>query len=322
MTMISPTQSNVQAAMVSFLSAVLPGTAGTPPAVFVGSIVGKTMTVSRVIVGAIIPGCPVLGAAPGTTVISQISGPTGGAGVYAVSQSQTAGNPPTGATFSSGVSVIAGQPNRAVEPANPYFAVVTPPRFTRVATNVDSTQDVKFFGTIVGTVMSVSVINLGEIEVGASVFGAGVAAGTSVVALGTGSGGVGTYVVAPSQNIAGETLSAGWKTLMQTAIADIQIDFHSPDTLGGDFAQIVSTAIRDEFGVDFFADLVAPLNGVVPLYADDPHQVPFINAENQYEWRWILEAKVEVDQRIRVSQQFADAVDLTLVDVPAVYPLS
>lgn len=322
MATISPTQSNVQAALAAFLSAVLPGTAGTSAAVFVGSIVGKTLTVSRMIVGTILPGCPVLGAAPGTTVVSQISGPIGGAGVYAVSQSQTAGNPPTGATFSSGVSIIAGQPNRAVEPANPYFAVITPPRFTRAATNVDSMQDVKFSGSIAGTVMTVSAIAVGEIEVGAAVFGSGVAAGTSVVALGTGTGGIGTYVVAPSQNLAGETLSAGWKTLTQTAIADVEIDFHSPDTLAGDFAQIVSTAIRDEFGVDFFAGLAAPLNGVVPLYADDPHQVPFINAENQYEWRWILEAKVEVDQSIRVPQQFADAVDLTLVDVPAVYPLA
>jgi len=319
MAAISPTQSNAQAALAAFLGQVLPGTPGVIPTIFAGTIAGALLTVSSIIMGTIGLGSPLLGAAAGTVILSQASGPAGGIGVYNLSVSQVAAN---SITMATGVSIIAGQQNRSAEPANPFFAVITPIRFDRFSTNVDASQDVKFTGSITGNVLTVSAIETGEILLGAMVTGQGIAFGTTITGFLTGTGGTGTYQVSQSQTVAVDTLSAGWKTLTQNAQITIQIDFHSSDTTAGDFAQTVSTALRDPYGVDFFAGLAAPLNGVVPLIADDPVQRPFINAENQYEWRWSLDCKLEMNQTIIVPQTYADSADVTLVDVLAVYPLS
>jgi hypothetical protein len=319
---ISLSQSTVQAALSAFLYEILPGPfSGDPPAVFSGWITGDVLTVSNIIEGTIELYSPVLGAAPGTTILSQISGTAGGVGTYSVSVSQTLGSAPTGVTLATGVDIIAGQPNRAAEPANPFFVVMTPIRFDRLATNVDSVQDVKFTGSIAANLLIVTEVQTGGILVGASVFGEGVAAGTQIIASRTGSGGIGTYLLSNSQSILSEALSAGWKTLTQNAASTIQCDFHTSDTTAGDFAQTVSTALRDEFGVNFFAGLSPPLNGVVPLYADDPAQRPFVNAESQYEWRYVLDIHLEIEQTIQVPQTFADSVDPTFVSVEASYPI-
>jgi hypothetical protein len=319
MPMISPTQSNAQAALSSFLSQVLPGVAGAQPAVFSGTISGSLLTVSEMFTGAISSYAPLLGAAPGSIILSQASGSSGGIGTYNISVSQIASNSKTMAT---GVSIIAGQQNRAMEPVNPFFVVMTPIRFDRFATNVDYSDDVKFVGSIASNVLTVTHVDTGVLTPGATVFGANVVAGTTIIYQMTGApiGGIGTYQVSKSQTILSETLSAGWKTLTQDAQITIQIDFHSSDTTAGDFAQTVSTALRDAYGVDFFASLAIPLNGVVPLYADDPVQRPFVNAENQFEWRWSLDCRLEVIQTIRVPEQYSDSATVTLVDVPAIFP--
>src|SRR5271156_966417 len=79
-----------------------------------------------------------------------------------------------------GQTIVSGQNNRVPEPQPGDFIVMTPIRFVRVETNLDSSQDCKFTGTIAGALMSVSDVLSGEIEVGANVFGVGVAANTVV----------------------------------------------------------------------------------------------------------------------------------------------
>lgn len=313
---ISPTQSNVQAALRAFLLAVLPGVSGSTPAVFVGTIAGTTLTVTNILQGSIALNVPVLGAVPGTIITANGTG-TGGIGSYTVSISQTLSNATTMAT---GVTVVAAQQNRVPETNNPYFAVMTPIRFTRLATNVDQSADTKFTGAIDGNTLTVSDVAFGQIILGATIFGTGVAANTMVVAFGTGGGGTGTYMVSPSQTVASETLSAGKKTLTEEAESVVQLDFHSPDTLAGDFAQTVSASLRDEYGTTFFASLTPPFDGVSPLYADDPRQMPFISDQSQYEWRWVLEARLQVSQTVSVPQEYADAASVTIKDVSALYP--
>jgi hypothetical protein len=320
MASISPTQSDAQAALAAFIVAVLPGSASSAPAVFAGFISGTTLTIMSVKAGTVSAGLPLLGAAPGTVIIEQLSGTTGGVGTYQISPSQMIGDSETGATMSTGVSIYAGQQNRVSEPVNPFFVMMTPIPIERLSTNVDFSQDVKFTGQISSTILDVTAIDHGAIEVGASIFGSGIASGTSVIAFAGGSGGTGTYIIAPSQSVSSEMMSAGWKILTQNVKITVQCDFHSPDTTAGDFAQTVSTALRDEYGVSFFANLSAPQNGVVPLYADDPRQVPFENAESQFEWRWSLDVQLEFVQAIQLPQKYADSADLNIVDVTASYP--
>lgn len=93
----------------------------------------------------------------------------------------------------------------------------------------------------------------------------------------------------------------------------VQLDVHGPDS--GDNAQIISTLLRDEYGVTAFEG-----TGVTPLYTEDPRQLPFQNAEQQYEDRWVVEASLQVNEVVTVPQQYADALDVVLISVDATYP--
>lgn len=323
---ISPTQSNALAALRTFLMGVLPGTSGQDPAVFQGTIAGTVLTVAPLpglagggIVGSIAVNSPLLGAAPGTFVLAQLTGLTGGVGTYQVSVSQALQLP---RTMSTGVSVVTGQANRVPEPNNPWFVVMTPLRSRRLSTNLDKSGDVKFTGTIAGTTMTVTAVARGAIAARSQLFGVGVAAGTLIVQQLTGAaGGIGTYQVSPTQTIAvPQTLSAGRKTLQINTEEAIQLDFHAPDFTSGDHANTVSTLLRDEYATSIFKALPAPQNQITPLFADDPRQMPFINAENQFEQRFSLDCLLQVNETVDVSQEFADAVVIGLIEVDSHYP--
>ena len=63
-------------------------------------------------------------------------------------------------------------------------------------------------GAIAGTTLTVTAVTSGVLYVGQTIQGAGVTANTMITALGTGSGGTGTYTVSTSQTVASETLYA------------------------------------------------------------------------------------------------------------------
>jgi hypothetical protein len=224
------------------------------------------------------------------------------------------------ATGSDGkpVSVLTAQQNRVPEPLGTDFCLVTPIRFERLETNYDTTADVRFTGSIVGGIMAVSAVSIGPIAVGAQVFGSGVAANTFVTAVGSAGG---TYNIAPAQNVPAQLMAAGQLVIQQAVKVTVQLDFHSQNaTTAGDMAQTVSTLFRDEYAVDQFANQPPPNNGVVPLYAEDPAQRPFINESQQYEWRWTIDVYVQINQIVTVPQQYADAITVVLKDVDEVFP--
>lgn len=227
----------------------------------------------------------------------------------------------------AGTPIIAGQANRVSEPAAPDFVVFTPIRRERIETNVDSYQDVVFTGSISGTTLTITAVAQGVIAVGAQVFGTGLVSGTGVqnvtiTSLGSGSGGVGTYNINNPQNIASQTLSAGQSIILQPTKITMQLDVHGPTS--SDNAQLISTLFRDEYATDFFAQACLNLNlpelAVAPLYADDPLQTVFVNAEDQMEFRYVVEAVIQANQSIIVPSQFAGNLNLNLIDVDATYP--
>lgn len=65
-----------------------------------------------------------------------------------------------------------------------------------------------FTGSISGTTMTVSAVTSGTIKRYSSVVGAGIAVPTFITALGTGTGGVGTYIVDTSQTVSSTTLTS------------------------------------------------------------------------------------------------------------------
>ncbi len=215
------------------------------------------------------------------------------------------------------VDVIQGKDNKVPEPALPNYVVMTPTRRSRLSTNGDSFVDSLFTGSIAGTVMTIATVVRGAIKIGSVVFGVGVSAGTKVTAFLTGAGGVGTYTVTPSQTVALKTLAAGSRDMLQPTNVNIQLDVHGP--LAADNAQIIATALCDEYATQKFAEHPGGYD-VTPLYAEDPREMPFVNGEQQYESRFVIEVGLQANQVVSVPQQFASAVDVGLISVDAEYP--
>lgn len=210
-------------------------------------------------------------------------------------------------------NIIVGQVNRVASPEGDY-CVMWPLRRPRLSTNVDTSADAKFTGSIAGTVMTITAVFAGEMNVGATVFGVGVAANTTVSAQLTGpSGGIGTYTIGPSQTIGQITLSAGQTEIEQSTEVVYQIDVHGTES--GNNSQTIATLFRDAYGVSLFAG-----TGVTPLYAEDPRQMPFETAADQFEDRWTIDVHMQADPVLSVPQQFADQANVIVIDVTEAFP--
>lgn len=208
------------------------------------------------------------------------------------------------------VEIIQAQSNRVPEPSVPDFVTMTMLRRPRLATNIDTPADAKFTGSITGGVMTITAVNFGVLAVGSTVFGVGVASNTTVQSFGTGAGGAGTYNITPAQNVAATTLSAGAISVAQSTEVVTQLDIHGPNS--ADNAQIIATLFRDAFAVDQMA-----ATGVTPLYADDPRQAAFFNAEQAYENRWVVDVHMQISPVVNVPQDFADVAAIGVKAVEA-----
>jgi hypothetical protein len=158
--------------------------------------------------------------------------------------------------------------------------------------------------------MTVTEMQTGAIAQGSRVFGPNVAAGTLVQALGSGAGGVGTYTVAPAQEVPSEAMAAGTKATTESVQMAVQVDVYGPNS--GNFAQIISTLFRDAYAVEQFAALSPAIS---PLYADEPRQLAFSDGEQQYENRWSIDVLIQVDETVTVPQQFADTLKINVANL-------
>ena len=131
-------------------------------AVFTGSVSATTLTVTNVSSGTLAIGQSLYGVGVSAeTVITALGSGTGGVGTYTINVSQTVS-------------------------ARSLNSTATGARFT---------------ATIAGTTLTVSAVATGTIYVGQTIQGAGVTAGTVVTALGTGTGGTGTYTISVASTV-------------------------------------------------------------------------------------------------------------------------
>ena len=208
--------------------------------------------------------------------------------------------------------VILGEVNRVPSPEDANYIVFWPLLRARLSTNVQGLVDCVFTASIAGTAMTVTDVEYGELEVGYPVYGVGVTLGTSII---SGPGGVGSYVVSPSQNVAARSMSSGSLDVTQSTGVTMQVDIHGPNS--GDHAEVITTLFRDGYAVDF---LQAINSEITPLGASDPRQMPFSTGEQQTDIRWIVDLELQVNQTVVVPQPFAETVDVGVISVEATYP--
>lgn len=202
-----------------------------------------------------------------------------------------------------GAEVLRGQDNRVPESAADNFFVITPLWDERLATTLEQYADCAFVGSLNNAQLSVSSFLFGQIVAGVSLWGAGVALGTTIV-----SGNKTDWIISPGgQSVSAEKMAAGSVVLTQSTRVVVQVDVHGSSSF--DNKQLLTTVFRSLYGNTWF-DQNYP--GVTPLFAEDAKQVPFLNENQQVETRWTLEANLEIDPSVTLSQQFADQLQATL----------
>lgn len=219
------------------------------------------------------------------------------------------------AVVPDGVEVITGQTNRTPEPKSSTFIMMNITRTERLRTNVDTYADCKFTGSIVGNILNVNAFapNSKPLTLGQPVWGTcGVLPNTIVTGTTQSVGGTGPFQVSNTQTVNG-SMSAGGTTFEIGSEFIIQCDVHAPDDSSSDVAQTIQTMFRDQFAVDLFRSF--PWD-IWPIHCDDPRQVPFINASDQYETRFIVEIHLQANQIVSgVGQQFFDVAKINLIEV-------
>jgi hypothetical protein len=77
---------------------------------------------------------------------------------------------------------------------------------------------------------------------------------------------------------------------------------------------MLTTILRSEWGVGQLAP------EVVPLYAEDARMAPLIDAERQYEQRWIVGAVLQYNPTTSTPMEFAATLGAELANVDETYP--
>lgn len=108
----------------------------------------------------------------------------------------------------------------------------------------------------------------------------------------------GEEVVFGGQTIAFGGTPNGTKAVTQEIEWTVQLDCYGVQAM--QWANILTTLFRDEFSCSALKPYIQPLG------ADDPISLPLINGEQQYEQRWVVEAKFQYNSTTTVPQQFFD----------------
>jgi hypothetical protein len=107
-----------------------------------------------------------------------------------------------------------------------------------------ASSSVTFTGSIAGTTLTVTAVVSGTLAVGQLITGTGVSASppgslaTYITALGTGTGGVGTYTISVSQTVSSRSMNAlsgtGWGVAADTEVSSTRLRLWSNDNYGQD----------------------------------------------------------------------------------------
>lgn len=212
----------------------------------------------------------------------------------------------------AGGIVIRAQDNRVPEPAGSNFITMTPILRERLEWNTVAyvdTQTISFAtlttpapgasisnvaGTAHGTVQSVSGLDVVLVLSPGYYFAVG-----DVVT------GVGTIT----------SVAYGGKSMTQPTKMTIQLDVHGPAS--ADNSQVIGTAFRDQYAVD---SLAASGSAIAPLYAGEPHQMPYLNGEQQIEERWAVDIVLQANIVITLPVQLGTAATVIANNMDVAFP--
>lgn len=222
----------------------------------------------------------------------------------------------------AGTDVVRGQDNRVPEPRVSNFVVMTPLSQPRLGTNRTTYFDDVVTGSIAGTVLTVSEIVRLQVALAPGMLildgvwpTMNVTPGTTIVEQITGTPGeVGTYRITPTQTVASETMYIGTRDDLVSVELTVQLDVHGPNS--GNNTRVIEGLFRSDYGVDVLASSGFD---IAPLYCSDPRQAPFTNDSDQVEFRWSLDAHLQINPTIHTPQTFATEVEVSVIEAATEY---
>lgn len=213
-----------------------------------------------------------------------------------------------------------GQNSRVPEPVNGDFIIMSSLMLPRLAWNITSFEDNLFSGYISGTTLTVTSVTNGSVPIGGLLldgnYPSGVNLNTTILSQLSGSAGqAGTYLLSGTvQSVSARTLYSGVRNDDAPSEWIVQLDVHGPNSMNN--IKLIDTLFFSEYASDYFQGLGLP---IAPLYCGDPRQAPWENAEQQIEFRWVMEAHFQVDMTVSTPQQFADQVQVKTVEAAVIY---
>lgn len=108
---------------------------------------------------------------------------------------------------------------------------------------------------------------------------------------------------------------ANSRTVSRSEQMSFQIDCYGAGA--ADLAETLNALYRDTYACELFANSGLE---IVPLYAGDIQQAPFVNDADQYEDRYTFEIELQVNPSIVVPLQSCNILDINLVSVDATFP--
>jgi len=215
-------------------------------------------------------------------------------------------------TLSIGIEVIQGLDNMVPEPLSVDFAAMTPIGQKRLSFNVTDYADCSFLGSIIDGVLTIEELNFGTVVVGSQLFGPTVAANTLITEELTSD----TFSLSVDQTVTAESMATGNRQDLVPQIVTIQVDIHGPSS--SEKSIIAEGLFRSGWGFD---NIKASGYDISPLYCSEPRQIVFNNAEQQNEKRWSIDFSFQVNPIITIPQQFADSLEVEIVEVDTTYPV-
>ena len=96
---------------------------------------------------------------------------------------------------------------------------------------------------------------------------------------------------------------------------NVQVDCYGAASLGR--ATTLIMLLRDSQAADYFDQSGYDMQA---LYAEDAQQIPIVTGQNQYLERWTFTVALQINQSITLTTETANALDIGLINVDAVYP--
>lgn len=115
----------------------------------------------------------------------------------------------------------------------------------------------------------------------------------------------------PISNYTDPGVPGGTRDYTQHLRYSMQVDCYGPNS--AQWAAILSTLFFSEYAVSQMGP------SIVPLYCDEPQQLPLTNAEAQFEQRWSFSVLFQYNPVVSVPQDFASHLTINLKEVDTEY---